>query len=284
LGDHLNDVEKFLRAEFARIAKSLDPPVAEDTSGEEVNEEWPGETNLQKLISRTGGHILYAATVMRHLDDPHEDPRQRLSDILHGTSLTEEPVIAHSTPFASLYELYRQILRTSPEANKPVMVEVLQDILASKTYFDPKIGPLSVAMNVLDRPSGRGPGRGMKAIRGLHALLRLTPEQGKVEAGAGMKTLGDYLIHSSFVGFLQNPELSREFTIDGRKSFKRLLSGCLDSMSSVTLDANVDAHHLRFALTAWPTFWAHTLWASSEEEEGLTQVSRLMSIDLMACF
>ncbi|RXW19497.1 hypothetical protein EST38_g6358 [Candolleomyces aberdarensis] len=273
VGDHLKDVEKFLRDELSRIAESLDPPSDEPGLEDAAEVEWPGEKTLQTLLSRTGGHILYAATVVRHLDDPYDDPRKRLTDILHGTAPTEKSVHPHSTPFASLYELYRQIIKSSPEGHRPVMIEVLEDLLASKSYFDPGIDQLPAAMKILDHLSGRTPGRGMKAIRGLHAVVRLTPEKGGAEEGAGdhPRTLKDYFIHSSFVEFLQTPEVSREFAVDGRKSFRRLLSGCLESLSSVTLDTKVDAQHLRFALTAWPTFWSHTAWGPSEEEECLKQ-------------
>jgi hypothetical protein len=125
----------------------------------------------------------------------------------------------------------------------------------------------------------------MKAIRGLHAVLHLGLNESGEAEGSGIR---DYFIHSSFAEFLQDPNLSLEFAIDSQKSYKRLLSGCLDSMLPLGLDTNVQSsdaqRHVRFALTAWPTLWSYTTWETSEEAECLRQIDKLMNIDLTACF
>ncbi|RXW22993.1 hypothetical protein EST38_g2887 [Candolleomyces aberdarensis] len=103
VGDHMDDVKRFVRAELSRIAECFDI--------EEASEEWPGEW---ALVRKSDGHMVYAATVIRHIDDEYGDPLQLLKDIVED-SPSDRPDISHSTPFSSLYELYRQIMRSCPE-------------------------------------------------------------------------------------------------------------------------------------------------------------------------
>ncbi|KAJ2924830.1 hypothetical protein H1R20_g12271, partial [Candolleomyces eurysporus] len=61
VGDHMNDVKRFVRAELSRIAKRHEIP----------DEEWPEE---EALVRQSEGHMVYAATVIRHIDDEYGDP------------------------------------------------------------------------------------------------------------------------------------------------------------------------------------------------------------------
>ncbi|KAJ2925586.1 hypothetical protein H1R20_g11509, partial [Candolleomyces eurysporus] len=177
VGDHMKDVEKFVRDELTRIAENLESQPGDD-------EEWPGEDTVRDFLGRTGGHMLYAATVIRHIEDPYDDPRQRLQDILDAELNSTQ---THSTPFSSLHELYRQILQSCPQANRATMVRVLEEILAAGDHF---YGNVHAALNILDRLSGRPPGRGIKALRSLHAVICLS--------GDGSRNSGDSLFFLSF--------------------------------------------------------------------------------------
>jgi hypothetical protein len=92
VGDHLNDVETFVRAELSRIAKEY--------NFEGADKQWPEE---RYLIWRSQGNILYASTVIRHIDDPYGDPRHLLKEII-DSSTTSNTAILNSSPFSSLYE------------------------------------------------------------------------------------------------------------------------------------------------------------------------------------
>jgi hypothetical protein len=51
VGDNMNDLEKFVRGELSRLGVD--------------------NTDLVKgLVDRAGGHILYASTAIRHIDNP----------------------------------------------------------------------------------------------------------------------------------------------------------------------------------------------------------------------
>jgi hypothetical protein len=90
VGDHMMDVERFVRAELTRLG-------IED------------KDLAQRLVCRAGGHMLYASTIIRHIGDPNGNPRKRLQNLLNNYSLSHRD-LAHSTPLSSFYELYLQIL------------------------------------------------------------------------------------------------------------------------------------------------------------------------------
>ncbi|KAJ2922613.1 hypothetical protein H1R20_g14471, partial [Candolleomyces eurysporus] len=263
VGDHLKDVETYVKAELSRLGL--------------------GEEGLvTRLVRRANGHMLYASTVIRHIDCPYDDPRTRLENTLNDYS-NSNPDLAHSAPFSSLYELYRQILRSCPEGNRSVMIDVLEEICEGSMYFGPGIG-IHQAVGIFDHFAGRVPGAGMKAIRGLHAVLCSSSSSGE--------PMVRFFIHRSFHEFLFDPRTSHEFRIDQEKGARRLLRGCLHSLSLIRLRSKVDEDHVRFALVSWSTLFSE--WSSLPEHrrpdtaehraDVAEMCQKLLNIDLTACF
>uniref|UniRef100_A0A4Q2D2Z6 Nephrocystin 3-like N-terminal domain-containing protein n=1 Tax=Candolleomyces aberdarensis TaxID=2316362 RepID=A0A4Q2D2Z6_9AGAR len=269
VGDHLEDVEKFVRDELARIAERLDAQPGDD-------EEWPGEDTVRDFLQRTGGHMLYAATVIRHIDDPYDDPRQRLQDILESR-FNSSPHLAHSTPFSSLHELYRQILRSCPQANRPVMVGVLEEILMVRYYWSGSGFKAHSAINILDRLCGRAPGRGIKALRPLHALICLSGNDDRSSSDS------PFFYHSSFAEFLEGQsQLLPDVTINVQKGVSRLLAGCLKALSAITMDGQVCEEHVQFSLDFWSLLWRR--WDPIADADPSSHFKALLATDLTACF
>ncbi|KAJ2915781.1 hypothetical protein MD484_g4655, partial [Candolleomyces efflorescens] len=258
VGDHMDDVEKFVREELTRIGV--------------------GEEDLaERLVRRAGGHMLYASTAIRHIDDPNYDPRTRLKNLLHGSSSSNHD-LTHSTPFSSLHELYRQILQSCHEGNIQTMVEVLGELIIPKYGLDFfSVTSLDEVVSIFDGLVGRDPGSGMRAIRGLHSMLNTSGTD-------------SWFIHSSFPEFLKNPDLSLEFTIDQAKTSQRLLLGCLDSLSTITLGSTemLDELHIQYALFQWPWLWDHWVYLTCSGPKAGPECSemcrKLLTVDLMACF
>ncbi|KAJ2914539.1 hypothetical protein MD484_g5873, partial [Candolleomyces efflorescens] len=269
VGDHMQDVETFVRAELSRLQ------VAD-------------ENLVQVLLDRAGGHMLFASTVVRHIDCPYDDPPTRLKKILTSRS-TSNSDLAHSTPFSSLHELYRQILRSCPEGNHQAMIEVLEDLRASEATFNAAQVDVNRAVSILDHLSGRVPGAGMKAIRGLHAVLNLTGSANDDYLDIGRSSLR-FFIHSSFDEFLLDARLSQEFHVDETKGYVRLLSGCLRPVPSIALDSKLDADHLRYAVVAWTPIWHHWVnvpWDNLPAPETpvlLSMFQKLLNVDLTTYF
>ncbi|KAJ2936814.1 hypothetical protein H1R20_g259, partial [Candolleomyces eurysporus] len=270
VGDRMGDVEKYVRAELSRIGANIG------------DKEWPGEFVAHRFVSKANGHMLYASTVIRHIEDPYDDPRERLKNILDSSSDSNRD-LAHSTPFSSLYELYRQIMRSCPASNRSLMVEVLEDIMVACDYFPEHLG-LKRALAILDSLSGRAPGSGIRAIRGLHAVLRPI---GTID-NVNRSRLRPF-IHSTFPEFLRDRQVSLEFAIDTQKGERRLLLKCLEWMSTVTMQTKLEEEdHLLFALHVSRPLWTQ-VWSSKEvvrscDAEYLKAVHQLLAIDLKTCF
>ncbi|RXW21875.1 hypothetical protein EST38_g3975 [Candolleomyces aberdarensis] len=267
VGDHMKDMDKFVRDELGRIAEQLDPGPGDD-------EEWPGEYTVGVFLGRTGGHMLYAATVIRHIDDPYDDPRQRLQDILDGEFNSTQD-LSCSTSFSSLHELYRQILRSCPQANRATMGRVLEEILAAGHLF--YRGDVPAALDILDRLSGRPPGRGIKTLRPLHAVICLSRNNPRI--------FGDspFFYHSSFAEFLKDQSQPLpDVTINVQKGLSRVLAGCLKAMSAITIDVQVREEHVRFSLGNWPGLWRQC--EPIPDVDLSSHLKALLATDLTACF
>jgi hypothetical protein len=113
----------------------------------------------------------------------------------------------------------------------------------------------------------------------------------------GLQSRGPF-VHSSFVEFLRNPQLSLNFTVREGNAAKRLASGCLACMSSVTSYSTPDELHVQYTVLNWAWFWESWNGRLSPlairdsdqrraillELEWLEMCQRLLSIDLVACF
>ncbi|RXW15607.1 hypothetical protein EST38_g10247 [Candolleomyces aberdarensis] len=268
VGDHMNDVKLFVRAELRRIAKDL--------GLESVDVEWPEE---EALVQKSEGHIIYASTVIRHIDDPYGDPRKLLKDIMYNSSATR-PDISDSTSFSSLYELYRQIMRSCPRRNRPIMTEVIEDVMAfqeERTFVDEGF---EEAFCTLDSLSGRLPDSGLKALRPLHAVLRI--------GNWHDQDIDDLFIHSSFGEFLNSPHLSKKYAVDRNKGEERMLSNVLDCMTSITMNTfgkELEDPGARFAVQNWCTFWhkANSGLFRESPTIRLNMIKKIIELDLTAC-
>ncbi|RXW17754.1 hypothetical protein EST38_g8106 [Candolleomyces aberdarensis] len=269
VGDHMSDVKRFVRAELSRIAESF--------GLEGADEEWPEE---EALVRKSEGHMVYAATVIRHIDDEYSDPRQLLKDIIENAP-AHRPDIPHSTPFSYLYELYRQIMRSCPERNRSLMMEVLGEVMITNSihlHFENYAH--NAALGVLDRLSRRPPHCGVKALRPLHAVLW-------VGRGYEDSPIFELFIHSSFREFLESSHLSFEFAADTSKAKARLLSTMLDRMTSITTDtigSKLEDNGVLLALESWCSLWGlgkKTLLKSKTTYSDL--MNKVIALDLTAC-
>ncbi|RXW14123.1 hypothetical protein EST38_g11733 [Candolleomyces aberdarensis] len=267
VGDHMNDVKQFVRAELSRIAKCH--------RLKETDEEWPEE---EAFVQKSEGHMVYAATVIRHIDDEYGDPCQLLKDIIKN-SPANRPDTSHSTPFSSLYELYRQIMRSCPERNRSLMMEVLGDVIVCSDRPRFVEYAHNAALGVLDRLSRRPPGSGVKALRPLHAVLR-------VGRGNEDSSINKLLIHSSFREFLESPHLSFEFAVDANKAKARLLSTMLDRMTSVITDTigSKLEDDVVLALNNWNRLWERGKGTFLKSKTTCSDlINKVIPLDLTAC-
>ncbi|KAJ2911690.1 hypothetical protein MD484_g8726, partial [Candolleomyces efflorescens] len=262
VGDHLNDVKKFVRAELARISASF--------GFGEVDVEWEGE---DALVRKSEGHMVHAATVVRHIDDEYGDPRALLRSILEGPCQRA----SQFTALSSLHDLYGQIMRSCPERNRGLMIEVLEDVIVfHSTRLTFRDLTDEEALCVFDELAGRPVGSGARALRPLHAVLQI--------GSTGASRSGGPFIHSSFREFLQDPQFS---PLDTCKGTVRMLSRTLDFMAAITQD--IDGTQMDnvtiFALANWCWLWRAVRGTASfhSGDTHLELIKKVSALDLTAC-
>ncbi|KAJ7634395.1 hypothetical protein FB45DRAFT_1056450 [Roridomyces roridus] len=177
------DISRFLTHEFSRIHR------AHTGRGIALDDGWPGKATIQELVERSSGTFIYAATIVRWVDDEYSHPEDRLGAVLSLDPLSTTP----------LDDLYIQILSAIPDES--VLVRVLHAILEAG------LGPEDIDTALQMR---RGTSR--STLRGLHSLLQvpsvriLDPEIQPVQ-----------LLHASFGDFLVDPQRSSGFCVSGEE-------------------------------------------------------------------
>ncbi|KIL61203.1 hypothetical protein M378DRAFT_863471 [Amanita muscaria Koide BX008] len=148
LDDANQDIEKYLRDEFSRIAteQGLDPA-------------WPGEQIFQEFVTKASGQFGYASTLIKRLGDEYSSAETQL-DIIRG--LKPSSTIS---PFAELDELYKEILSRQRD---PVFLKDFLSLLIDRDGMNAKNFHEDSLMNVPEKELHR-------KLRGMRSLLKLEP-------------------------------------------------------------------------------------------------------------
>ncbi|TFK19727.1 hypothetical protein FA15DRAFT_567807, partial [Coprinopsis marcescibilis] len=112
------DIITYFRSEFARIQKA--PNHREEFATRA--DPWPSNNVVFALTWRAAGQFIYAATVVRYVEDPWDSPTARLRTILSPN------LPADHNPLQSLDNLYLQILEQC--RNHATTLEVLGYLMA----------------------------------------------------------------------------------------------------------------------------------------------------------
>ncbi|KAJ7767756.1 hypothetical protein B0H16DRAFT_1453381 [Mycena metata] len=104
------DVRKYLHDEFSRIHHEHRETMSQ------TPKPWPSEDVIQLLVSRSSGYFVYAATVIKFVDDRDFRPTHRLRELVESPTL--ERGDSDESPFQALDELYLQVLRSVPAPSR----------------------------------------------------------------------------------------------------------------------------------------------------------------------
>ncbi|TFK26630.1 hypothetical protein FA15DRAFT_273234 [Coprinopsis marcescibilis] len=188
------DVETYFRSEFGRIREQSNLPAS-----------WPSEDDVERLIDKASGQFIYAATVIRYIDDPWSTPADRLEVILSS----DFP--ADHNPLEALDNLYLTILTQCP--NRELTLEVLGCLQACAQCDSGNLGCIEPSPAHMLEVIRRWP---RHALRGLHSLVRVN---GKVTE--------EPLFHATFAEFLESPLRSKSFHIPPNHYRQLLGDSCL---------------------------------------------------------
>ncbi|KAJ7501129.1 hypothetical protein B0H11DRAFT_754999 [Mycena galericulata] len=181
------DIRTYLYDEFARIHSEY------TGRGINLGIPWPAPETLEHLVKQSSGVFIYAATVIRFVDDEYSHPWDRLQSVLR--------LDPHST--APLDDLYTQILSVLPHNQQSLRI-------LHAVWRGTLLGQNSIWMGPeeIDLFLGLRSGTCRLALRGLNSLLCISP----VRTGwAGSQSV-TYL-HASLGDYISNPYRSQQWCV-----------------------------------------------------------------------
>ncbi|KAK6969057.1 NACHT domain-containing protein [Favolaschia claudopus] len=183
------DVEVYLTDEFKRIRET-------HAAMASISCPWPEDDLIQHIMDKSSGHFIYAATVIRFVEDNDFDPVERL--VIVTQLPPQEQDSDYISPFSALDELYLQILNTVP--HRPQLSRVLSVIAAE---FTNRLSVAQIGQLLTLKPTEI-----LLTIRRLNSLIEIQP-WGELAEGAVNQHISVY--HASFLDFLRDPSRSRNF-------------------------------------------------------------------------
>ncbi|KAJ5464315.1 uncharacterized protein N7458_000001 [Penicillium daleae] len=192
----LHDISLFFKHRLSVIRTDRSLPIG-----------WPGDTNIQNLVSLSVPLFIFAATICRMFEDPHWDPVDSLQEILmprnNGSKLdgTYLPVL-------------NRLLNGQNERQEKQLVQEFQQVIGAIVILE---SPLSVIS--LSRLIGLPERIVYLRLNPLHSVLSVPDDE----------TLPVRLYHLSFRGFLLDPETRGKtpLWVDKKDMHCKLATRCL---------------------------------------------------------
>lgn len=206
------------------IALFLDYELRDIANEEDIGLGWPGSEQIRRLVEKSSGLFIWAATACRFIRQGKIYAEERLSIIL-GTQTTD------SAPEKELNVIYLTVLTNSipadfSEEEKKAYYSLLRSILGSIVVLT---SPLSIqALSLLLDISAR---QTSQIVRSLAAILYIPEEQDSELR----------LHHPSFRDFLLNATrcTDERLQVDEKEAHGLLLKKCLHLLSSGVLRENI---------------------------------------------
>ncbi|KAJ7133811.1 hypothetical protein C8R46DRAFT_970390, partial [Mycena filopes] len=172
----LADIEHYLLEEFCRIRQS------ERLRGFHLEENWPGQDTIKHLVGKSSGTFIYAATVVRYIDDRYSDPTEQLGRVLNLDPQSTAP----------LDTLYTEVLSHVPD--RLLLRRILHVVVCFDQSFHPE--DIDCALQLRD-------GTTRRTLQSLHSLL-LDPQS---------RWCGVKILHASCQDFLTDLTRSMDLCV-----------------------------------------------------------------------
>ncbi|KAF7348943.1 putative nwd2 protein [Mycena venus] len=195
------DIRTYLRDEFSRIHHK-------HSTMKNIPTPWPSPQILDSLVERSSGYFIYASTAIRFIDDEYFWPCKQLDIIIQNLPLDLE------SPFATLDELYIQILKGVPSRH----LGILSDILSAVVQFPSRFRPRDV-----DELLSVEPGTVELILCPLHSVLQIVKEKYMPPV--------IQVHHASFLDFLKDETRSLSFYVGSAEHKTKLGHSILRALS-----------------------------------------------------
>ncbi|KAF6749728.1 hypothetical protein DFP72DRAFT_1072956 [Ephemerocybe angulata] len=194
------DIERYFRRRFRVIARRCRDLQAQGHL-------WPSQTDLTSLVVAASGQFIYAATVVRYVEEPRGSPVNRLKAVL---SWTLGATTSH--PLSSLDELYRQILLKARQNYRDVdnsredlvmLIRMAHDTLLRECYNRDKI--LFSELGGVDSL--------LYDLRSLLFISRPSEETDKLPTEGAQKPVALQAHHWTFIEFLSDERRAKDLFV-----------------------------------------------------------------------
>ncbi|PPQ89427.1 hypothetical protein CVT25_002441 [Psilocybe cyanescens] len=196
------DIRIYLTDSFRDIRKT-------HIMGDHLPDSWPSEEDIAKLVAKSSGQFIYAATVIRYVSAPQCNPLDCLK-IIQGVLPVND-----DRPYAQLDALYISILSGVKDIKA-----VLQTLGVAFVLTKIRIEPLAV--NYLEEFMQFTPGT---------VKLLLIDLLSVVDASDSRKPIK--FLHASFSDFLIDPTRSHQFFINPCERHKEAAHFCISVIESL---------------------------------------------------
>ena len=200
------DIATFLRSSFSDIHRRRKTPFPSMLS---LPLPWPSDDVISFLVQKSSGQFIFAATVIRFVDEDHKFPPDQLKNVLdlcksHDASLHE------TNPFALLDQLYAHVLRSCQEIDRVLLLLGTIFFLAGHNATPVLLESL-VDTNFNDITS---------LFWDLHSIVHVPISR--------TDTIRFY--HASFRDYLMDPHRSKDLHIDEYPVQAFLLKSCMQQL------------------------------------------------------
>ncbi|KIM75856.1 hypothetical protein PILCRDRAFT_662423, partial [Piloderma croceum F 1598] len=266
-----DDIERFLRFRLSKVAATY-PEIVNPCL-------WPSSEAISSLAEKSANLFIFAATVVKFVEDTNDDPRSQLNVVLRPT------VNNGPSPYRQLDRLYQQVLEHAlPENADDVIFERFRTVMGAVTLLYDTLTIFALGRLLQ-----------MEAVKIRVVLLRLSSVIVVVDYGDEIR-----LIHPSFRDFMMQrcPAGSRYF-INPANHHRQLVLMCFKLMHDYLRKdicgirdmwkLNVEVEdldhriaisipaHLQYACCHWATHLSEAISAVNSVDDGVCDALMLFS-------
>ncbi|KAI3609885.1 nwd2 [Moniliophthora roreri] len=190
---------------------------------------WPAPGVVDKLVQKASGQFIYAATVVKFIDNAYCNPCTQLEIILHPRPQLD-PDPESTSPFYDLDILYHQILSSCPQRSK--LQNVIWAVVLLLNISDLRPAPEEIEALLMLHD-----GEVISTLQGMHSILEI-----------GQPDEWIHILHASFSDFLCDPGQSGYFFLGDKPAQNSFLATHLlhviDHYSQIDENSLSDAQQL----------------------------------------
>ena len=211
--DPNRDIATFLRSSFSDIHRRRHTRVPSMLS---LRLPWPSEDVISFLVKKSSGQFIFAATVIRFVDEDRKSPPAQLRLVLDMCKSLNAS--QHKTnPFALLDELYAHVLQSCDEIDRVLFflgtIFLLDDHAPTPAFLESLVGINFEDITLL--------------FWDMHSIIHIPAS----------RTTTIHFYHASFRDYLVDQSRSKDLHIDEHAVQSFLLKSCMQQLCNVSSSA-----------------------------------------------